>query len=66
MTTYCLWEDHDLKLEIIENMQIYGGSFVKALSECLSKADRSNLTKLEVAFENYIEEYHPDNWSKAE
>ena len=42
-------------------MDIYGGSFVKALSQCILRADKDNLAKLEVAFSEYIEKYHPSS-----
>jgi hypothetical protein len=49
-------------LEIIENMEMYGGSFVKTLALLMRKADKENLQKLVKTFDNYIREYHPDNW----
>lgn len=60
---YNLSIDHDLKLKIVENMQIYGGSFVQALAKCILQADHVNLVKIQNAFEHYIEEYHPDKWA---
>lgn len=55
-------EDQDLKLTIIENMEQYGGSFVKALAECIRRADRDNLRKLAEAFWVYFVEYQPSKW----
>ncbi len=59
--TYNLWYNQSLKLRIIAKMDIYGGSFVKALSQCILRADKDNLAKLEVAFSEYIEKYHPSS-----
>jgi len=53
-----------LKLEVVENMRKYGGSFVWALAECIARADRINLFKLCEAFLDYILEYEPSKWSK--
>ena len=47
----------DKEYEIIECMQKYGGSFVKALAECLLRADPTNYQKLKQAFPEYILEY---------
>lgn len=44
-------------LEIIEAMQKYGGSFVKALAECFWHADSFNFVKLKDAFPGYWAEY---------
>jgi hypothetical protein len=52
----------DEKIEIIENMEKFGGSFVKALSQCILRADPSNLQKLEDAFGEYFEMYKKENW----
>ena len=54
----------DLKLDIAENMKTYGGSFVKALAECILRADPNNLAKLISTFPDYFAEYHPDKWKK--
>jgi len=61
---YNLYFNTDLKQGIVENMRTYGGSFVQALAECLMRADRLNLIKLEDAFEVYIESYHPKRFTK--
>ncbi len=43
--------------KIVEAMEIYGGSFVKALAVCLQKADLINYSKLRNHFRNYFNEY---------
>ena len=57
-----LWYNQTLKLDTINLMRKYGGSFVQALAECILRADKDNLGKLEHAFADYIKTYHPDNW----
>lgn len=57
-----LWENHDLKLQIIANMQKYGGSFVKPLALCILHADRENLQKIESVWDNYLNAYLPEKW----
>ena len=54
--------NRDLKLDIIENMEKYGGSFVNALAECARRADPFNLDKLTDAFWDYFVKYQPGNW----
>ena len=54
----------DLKLRVAELMRQYGGSFVKALSECVIRADSVNYLKLINAFEGYFLEYNPAKWVK--
>ncbi len=44
--------------KIIEAMELYGGSFVKALAVCIKKADPINYSKLRNVFSNYWEEYN--------
>lgn len=66
MTKYELIFNHDLKLDIAQNMMKFGGSFVQALGEALLHADSNNTIKIETAFPEYIEEYHPDKWKKHE
>jgi len=56
--------DQDYKLEVVGNMQAYGGSFVKALSLCIIHADLTNLIKIQAMFADYVEEYDPENWKK--
>lgn len=43
--------------EMIEAMERYGGSFVKALAQCLWRADANNYQRLEEAFPEYFKEY---------
>lgn len=40
-------------LKIIEAMETYGGSFVKALAECFRRADPVNFAKLRQTFKDY-------------
>lgn len=47
----------ELDLKIIDTMEAYGGSFVKALAECFRRADRNNFAKLKYTFSNYWSEY---------
>ena len=54
-----LKSDDDFK--IIENMEKYGGSFVKSLAVCLQKADSVNYLKLKRTFINYFLEYEKFN-----
>lgn len=56
----------DLKFAIVNNMQKYGGSFVQQLAKCAICADPINYQKLQLAFQNYFDEYNPDNWAKEE
>lgn len=53
-----------LKLDTVELMKRFGGSFVKALAECILRADQTNLKKLQDAFGNYISQYNPSNWKE--
>ena len=57
-------DDQDLKLYIVENMEKYGGSFVKALAKCLVLADRDNHLKFCDAFFLYILKYLPETWKR--
>ena len=43
--------------EVLEVMDIYGGSFVKQLVKLYRLADSLNRIKLEVAFETYFRQY---------
>jgi len=52
------------QIEIANNMETYGGSFVKALSELVRRSDVLNFAKLQDAFPSYFYKYHPDNWGK--
>ena len=44
-------------IRVIEAMEKYGGSFVKALAECFRRADNNNYEKLKAVFTNYFNEY---------
>jgi len=41
----------------VENMQIYGGNFVRNLAHCWLSADSSNRAKLETTFSEYFDKY---------
>jgi hypothetical protein len=43
--------------QVVENMETYGGSFVKALAGCFRAADYENFTKLKTTFPEYWDEY---------
>ena len=42
---------------IANNMNRYGGGFMKALSECILRADHENLVKLQSVFADDFEKY---------
>ena len=44
--------------KIIEMMEKYGGSFVKALSNCARYADSINFVRLKETFNEYFVEYN--------
>jgi len=48
---------HDEKLDMVDAMKRFGGSFVKALAECFLMADDDNLVRLERAFPEYVKQY---------
>ena len=50
--------------DMTERMQLFGGSFVKALAEAIRLADRSNKQKLFSTFPEYVEEYGPNSQFK--
>jgi pyruvate/2-oxoacid:ferredoxin oxidoreductase beta subunit len=52
--------ERDLKIKIAEEMMAYGGSFVKALAECIYRADNNNLRTLSEAFYHYFTRYAPE------
>lgn len=54
--------DGRLKIEIAENMEKRGGSFVKALSQCIIHADPVNFERLETVFRDYFDDYTPKEW----
>lgn len=45
---------------IAKNMKLFGGSFMKAIGEALSRADHINASKLANAFPDEFEKYL--NW----
>lgn len=47
--------DHDL--DVIEQMEKYGGSFVAALAQAARRADSTNLAKIKEAFPEYWKQY---------
>ena len=49
--------DHDEKLKLVETMKRFGGSFVKALAECILLADMTNLSKLQKVFPQEFKTY---------
>lgn len=53
---------HEMDLKIADLMEEYGGGFVKALAECVRRADTFNLVKLREAFPEYFNQYHPSQW----
>ena len=54
--------NRNLKMDIVIRMRIRGSGFVKALAECIVLADPNNLKKLQDTFQDYLKEYHIDNW----
>lgn len=52
----------EIDYETVQLMELYGGSFVKALAECCRHADPHNFRTLKKAFPAYFAEYNPDNW----
>ena len=49
--------DLDEKLGVIQAMETYGGSFVKALASCMRHADHFNLERIKAAFPDYWDQY---------
>ncbi len=47
----------DEEMYVVDAMKKYGGSFVKALAECFSRADINNVGRLKLAFPEYWEQY---------
>jgi hypothetical protein len=47
--------------EMIERMEKYGGSFVKAIAAAFRCADRKNFAILMDAFPHYVEKYGPNS-----
>lgn len=55
--SYKMYTDQDFKLKLVDNMNIYGGSFVQALSAATMRADKENLRKLVQTFYEYFKKY---------
>ena len=49
------------EMNVVDTMEKYGGSFVKALAICFRHADRNNFIKLQTAFVEYWEQYFKMN-----
>ena len=52
------------EIRVVENMEKYGGNFIKSLAQCFYRADRFNFIKLKETFEDYwkdYEKYQRDN-----
>lgn len=45
------------EMKVVDKMSAYGGSFVKALSECFYRADKENFIKLKFTFSEYWKQY---------
>ena len=45
------------EIYVLEAMQRYGGSFIRALAECFYRADDNNFKKLKDTFSDYWEQY---------
>jgi hypothetical protein len=45
------------EFRVVDAMYKYGGSFVRALSECFYRADVFNVIKLKEAFPEYWKQY---------
>ena len=48
---------NDQDYAVIDAMKKYGGSFVKALAECATRADSDNLIKIKTTFSEYWKQY---------
>lgn len=49
---------------VIDAMEKFGGSFVKALGRAMRLADRHNFIKLREAFSKYWKDYSDPKWRK--
>lgn len=54
--------DENEKYIVAENMEKYGGGFVKALGYALLRADKNNTQRIKKAFPEYWEQYK--TWGK--
>lgn len=57
---YC--EDDEAWQRIAQNMVSYGGGFARAIGDAMFRADSGNRRRLEQAFRDLMDKYHPDNW----
>lgn len=48
---------NEQEYKVVEMMETYGGSFVKALAVCFQRADRNNFIKLKFTFSDYWSQY---------
>jgi len=48
--------------KILENMERFGGSFVKTLALLTRQASYDNIVKLRDTFSDFYEAYTPDKW----
>lgn len=48
---------NDIDLKVVEAMEKYGGSFVKALATACYHADPNNLARIKIHFADYWKEY---------
>ena len=55
----------DEEYAVVEKMEKYGGSFVKALAVCFHKADNANFNILKKAFSVYWETYTENEIEKV-
>lgn len=44
-------------IKVIEAMQKYGGSFIKALADAAERADQENLAKIKATWPEYWQRY---------
>ncbi len=56
--------NRNLKMDIVIRMRLKGDSFIKALAECIVRADPVNLKRLQDTFQDYLEKYHINNWKQ--
>ena len=55
---------NEKEFKTVENMDKYGGSFVKALAALFHHADNQNKRLLITTFSTYWTEYSPDKWGR--
>lgn len=52
--------------QVVENMERWGGSFVKCLAELYRLGDASNRYKIKQTWPNYWERYSSEEWQQGE